>query len=179
MITIEVLKKDSPTVCALAALLIDTVANGGSVSFMHPLAPELARSFWEDSLAAAERRERVVLGAFDGELLVGTTTLLYMWMPNQPHRAELAKMMTRMSHRGQGIARALVRVAEQTAIDNGRTLLTLDTAAEDGGAEFYEKLGFLRAGAIPDYALKPLGGFTATIFYYKRIGENKIDSGRI
>lgn len=173
MITIDVLKKESTVVAALAELLIDTVANDGSVSFVHPVPPALAHSFWEESLDAAARGDRVVFGAYDGDLLVGTTTLLYMWMPNQPHRAELAKMMTRVGYRGQGIARTLVRIAEQTAIESGRTLLTLDTAAENGGMEFYEKLGFIRAGSIPDFALKPLGGFTATVFYYKRIGTIK------
>jgi ribosomal protein S18 acetylase RimI-like enzyme len=171
VITIAVLKKEPTAVAALAELLIDTVANGGNISFVHPVPPPLARSFWEDSLAAAQRGERVIFGAYDGNVLVGTTTLLYMWMPNQPHRAEIAKMMTRIQYRGQGVARALLQVAEQTAIESGRTLLTLDTAADDGGAQFYEKLGFSRAGMIPDYALKPLGGLTGTIFYYKRIGK--------
>ena len=171
MITITVLKKDPAVVAALAELLIDTVANGGNISFMHPVPPALAHAFWEDALSAAERGERVVFGAYVGDLLVGTTTLLYMWMPNQPHRAEIAKMMTRVQCRGKGVARALLQVAERTAIESGRTLLTLDTAAEDGGAPFYEKLGFQRAGVIPDYALKPFGGLTGTIFYYKQIGK--------
>lgn len=171
VITIAVLKKEPKVVAALAELLIDTVANGGNISFIHPVPPALAHSFWEDSLAAAQRGERVIFGAYDGDSLIGTTTLLYMWMPNQPHRAEIAKMMTSVQYRGQGIARALLQAAEQTAIESGRTLLTLDTAAEDGGAQFYERLGFARAGMIPGYALKPLGGFTGTIFYYKRIGK--------
>lgn len=144
MITIDVLKKESGVIAGLAQLLIDVVASGGSVSFLHPVSSEQARTFWEDSFAQAERGERVIFGAYDGERLVGTTTLLYMWMPNQPHRAEIAKMMTRVDYRSRGIARALLHEAEQTAIRSGRTLLTLDTAAEDGGAPFYEKLGFSR-----------------------------------
>ena len=104
------------------------VANGGSVSFMHPLAPEVADAFWEGSLAAAARGERIVLGAFDGERLVGTVTLLLDCPPNQPHRAEIAKLMTRLSHRGRGVAAALMRAAEDLAGKRGRTLLVLDTA---------------------------------------------------
>lgn len=159
-----------PVVAALADLIIETVAHGGSVSFMHPLAPEAATAFWTASLSAADRGERIVLGAFDGDLLVGTVTLLLDCPPNQPHRGEIAKMMTRVSYRGRGIARSLMEVAEQLAIDNGRTLLTLDTAEEEGAAGLYEKLGFQRTGVIPDFALKPHGGLTGTIIYWKRIG---------
>lgn len=97
---------DSPHIrAALGDMLIEVVANGGSVSFMHPLAPTEADSFWEVSLAAAARGGRIILGAFDGESLAATLTLLLDCPPNQPQRAELAKMMTRMSHRGRGIAR--------------------------------------------------------------------------
>ncbi len=170
VIRIAILKKDSTVVSALAELLIETVANGGSVSFMHPLTPELARVFWEDSLAAAERAERIVFGAYDDNALIGTVTLVFIQAPNQPHRAEVAKLMTRMNRRGQGIARKLMQTAEQMAIERGRTLLTLDTAVIDGAAELYEKLGYVRAGVIPDFALKPLGGLTGTAYYYKRIG---------
>ena len=79
----------------LSEILIEVVANGGSVSFMHPLAVETANAFWEASLAAADRGERIVLGAWDGDVLAGTVTLLLDLPPNQPHRAEIAKMMTR------------------------------------------------------------------------------------
>ncbi|WP_208420118.1 GNAT family N-acetyltransferase [Paraflavitalea devenefica] len=164
------LTNQPPVVAALAELIIETVAHGGSVSFMHPLAPEAATAFWTASLAAADRGERIVLGAFDGDLLVGTVTLLLDCPPNQPHRGEIAKMMTRVSYRGRGIARSLMEVAEQLAIDNGRTLLTLDTAEEEGAAGLYDKLGFQRTGVIPDFALKPHGGLTGTIIYWKRIG---------
>jgi ribosomal protein S18 acetylase RimI-like enzyme len=78
--------------------------------------------------------------------------------------------MIRVSHRRQGVARSLMLAAERMAIDCGRTLLNLDTAAEDGAAGFYEGLGFQKAGMIPDYALKPYGGLTGTIIYWKRIG---------
>ncbi|HEY1164104.1 MAG TPA: GNAT family N-acetyltransferase [Chitinophaga sp.] len=168
--TIQPLYSQPQTIAALADLLIETVANGGSVSFMHPLPPEQAIAFWENSLAAADRGERVVLGAFEGAGLLGTVTLLLDCPPNQPHRAEIAKMMTRMQHRNRGIARALALEAERIAIERGKTLINLDTAADEGAAGFYEKLGYLKAGEIPDYALKPHGGLTATILYYKRIG---------
>lgn len=156
---------------ALSEILVEAVANGGSVSFMHPLALEVADAFWEGSLAAAARGERIVLGAFDDESLVGTVTLLLDCPPNQPHRAEVAKLMTRISHRGRGVAKALMRAAERAAVERARTLLVLDTAAEGGASTLYERLGFKLAGVIPDYALKPRGGLTGTMIYWKRPGE--------
>lgn len=154
----------------LSEILIETVANGGSVSFMHPLRPEAAAAFWDGALAAAGRDERIILGAWDGDILAGTVTLLLDCPPNQPHRAEIAKMMTRLSHRGRGVATALMRTAEDLAIKRNRTLLVLDTATDGGAAGLYEKLGFTRAGEIPDYAVKPHGGLTGTLLYWKRIG---------
>ena len=151
----------------LADLLVETVASGGSVSFMHPLAHATAEAFWLGSLAAAERGERIVFGARERDALVGTVTLLLDLPANQPHRAEIAKMMTRVSHRGRGIATALLRAAEAVAIEKGRSLLVLDTAKEDGAAGLYERQGFTLAGEIPNYALKPHGGMTGTLVYWK------------
>jgi ribosomal protein S18 acetylase RimI-like enzyme len=161
----------SPEICnMLSEVLIEVVASGGSVSFMHPLPPATARAFWEDSLAAAARGERIVLGAWEGEVLAGTVTLLLACPPNQPHRAEIAKLMTSPSRRGRGVAAALMRAAEGLAVERGRTLLVLDTAVEGGASGLYERLGFTLAGTIPDYALKPHGGLTGTRIYWKRIG---------
>jgi hypothetical protein len=154
---------------ALSELLVETVASGGSVSFMHPLPLEVADAFWRDSLAAGARGERIVLGAFDGDSLVATVTLLLSLPPNQPHRAEIAKMMTRLSHRHRGIASALMRAAEKLAIERGRTLLVLDTAVDEGASGLYESLGFNLSGIIPDYALRPHGGLTGTMIYWKRL----------
>ena len=160
----------SPEVRAmLGEILVEVVAAGGSVSFMHPLARETAEAFWDRALAAAARDERIILGAWDGEFLVGTVTVLLDCPPNQPHRAEIAKLMTRLSHRGRGVAAALMRAAEQRAVERGRMLLVLDTATDGGASGLYEKLGYVLAGTIPDYALKPHGGLTGTNVYWKRI----------
>ncbi|MGX9572108.1 GNAT family N-acetyltransferase [Mesorhizobium sp. f-mel] len=169
-IEIKTLTQAAETHAMLIDMLVETVAAGGSVSFMHPLAPDAADAFWGKSLMAAERGERAVLGAWEGEVLVGTVTLLLDCPPNQPHRAEIAKLMTRVDHRGKGVATRLMRVAEDLAVEKGRTLLVLDTAAEDGASGLYERLGFTLAGEIPDYALKPHGGLTSTLIYWKRIG---------
>lgn len=167
---IRALNDDAKTGGMLSDLLIETVAAGGSVSFMHPLSRDAAHEFWRKSLAAATRGERAVLGAWDDGTLVGTVTLLLDCPPNQPHRAEIAKLMTRFDHRGRGIASRLMQAAEDLAVERGRTLLVLDTAVEDGAAGLYEKLGFTLTGEIPDYALKPHGGLTGTLIYWKRIG---------
>lgn len=173
-ITITSLGYQPPIVAALAEILIETVAHGGSVSFMHPLSTEHAVAFWDKSLAAADCGERVVLGAWEGDVLVGTVTLHLHCPPNQPHRGEIAKMMTRVNYRGQGIARRLMQEVERLAVERGRTLLTLDTAEDEGAAGLYEKLGYHRTGLIPDFALKPHGGLTGTIIFWKRIGVAKV-----
>jgi ribosomal protein S18 acetylase RimI-like enzyme len=154
----------------LSELLTEVVADGGSVGFMHPLPPERALAFWRDALAAADLGLRIVLGAFDRGRLVGTVSLLLDCPPNQPHRAEIAKLMTRRDHRGRGVASSLVRAAETLALKHRRSLLVLDTATDEGASALYEKLGYVRAGEIPDYALKPHGGLTGTIIFWKRLG---------
>ena len=154
---------------ALSGLLIEAVANGGSVSFMDPVPMEVADQFWESALTAAARGDRIILGAFEGGLLIGTVTLVLDLSQNQPHRAEIVKMITRISHRGRGVATALLRRAEKIALARGRTLLVLDTASDGGAAPLYESVGFKLAGEIPDYAFKPQGGLTGTKFYWKRL----------
>lgn len=167
---IRPLAHSADMVRALAEILVETVAAGGSVSFMHPLSLDAAMAFWDGSLAAAARGERVVFGAFEGEELIGTVTLLLSLPPNQPHRAEIAKLMTRSSHRGKGIATRLMLAAEECAIRQGRTLLVLDTATDGGAGGLYGKLDYTLAGEIPDYALKPHGGLSGTLLYWKRVG---------
>ena len=164
------------TRAGLSAILIEVVANGGSVSFMHPLDPAEADAYWDHALASAARDERVVLGAWQGDVLAGTVTLLLDLPPNQPHRAEVAKLMTRPSHRGLGIATSLMRALETVAVERKRSLLVLDTAVEGGAATLYERLGFILSGEIPDYALKPHGGLTGTLIYWKRIGSDEATS---
>jgi len=169
-IRVAAVTDNAEVIAALSDIIIEVVANGGSVSFMHPLSREIAANFWKDSLARAGRGERVVLSAWDGDDLIGTVTLDLATPPNQPHRAEIAKLMTRVSHRGRGIARSLMLEAERIAVERGRTLLVLDTADDGGAAGLYEGLGYQRVGIIPGYALKPHGGLTGTIIYFKPLG---------
>lgn len=167
MFSIQPLTKEN--LPALCKLLIETVADGGSVSFMHPLSKKDAAEFWEQSLDMAAKGKRIILGAFNDNILAGTVTLLLDLPPNQPHRAEIAKMMTATAFRKRGAARLLLEEAEKIAREKGRWLIVLDTAEEEGASGFYEKQGYQRVGVIPDFALKPHGGLTGTVLYYKRL----------
>ena len=154
---------------ALSALLIETVAANGSVGFMHPLTEQDAQAFWSQALASAKRGERIILGAWQGEQLVGTGTLVLAMAPSQPHRAELTKVMTAQLARGNGVGGALIASLEQAARDHGKSLLTLDAAVTEGATSFYRRLGYRNVGDIPDYAYKPLGGLGATRVFWKSL----------
>jgi ribosomal protein S18 acetylase RimI-like enzyme len=136
---------------------------------MHPVSQATAEKFWESAFAAAARNERVVLGAFEGDTLLGTVTLLLAFPENQPHRCEIAKMMTHPEHRNRGVASLLLQEAERLAAEQGKTLIVLDTAEDGGAAAFYEKHGYTHGGTLPDFALKPHGGLTPTLLYWKRL----------
>jgi len=161
---------------ALSALLIETIAGNGSVGFMHPLAEEDARAFWSQALASASHGERVVLGAWRDDRLVGTGTLVLAMAPSQPHRAELTKVMTAHAARGEGVGAALIDALEQSARSHGKSLLTLDAAVIEGATTFYRRLGFHSAGDIPNYAYKPLGGLGATRVFWKSLDEPAADA---
>ena len=155
-----------PAAGAGERLTVPVAVNADSLATWFPTA---AAAFARASLEAAARGERIVFGAFVDGVLASTVTLLLALPENQPHRAEIAKMMTAPAFRGRGLARALLIEAERQAAMRGRTLLVLDTAEQEGAAGLYEKAGFVRVGAIPDFALKPHGGLTATLLYVKRL----------
>lgn len=163
------LDESEDVVRALGTMLVEVVAAGGSVSFMHPLDAGAAERFWRSSFERVRAGERVILGARSDGALIGTVSLDLCAWPNQPHRAEIGKMMTRPGHRGQGVATRLMQSAEAMAAARGRSLIVLDTAADEGAAGFYEKRGYAMAGRIPDFALKPHGGLTDTIIFWKRV----------
>jgi hypothetical protein len=155
----------------LRDLLVDVVDHGGLVHFMAPLQPQDADNFWDGAFASMARGERLMFAAFDGEVLAGTVTVILKSPPNAPHRAEIAKMMTLSSHRRRGIARALLRHAEREGLKQGKTLLTLDTAAEGGSPVLYESEGFTFMGGMPGHAYRPHGGLCGTRFYYKHLAD--------
>lgn len=152
---------------ALVDLLIDAVEGGASVGFMHPLLQERALAFWSRVEQGVERGERALLVTRDDAgRIVGTVQLLLDLPENQPHRAEIAKMLVHRRARRRGLGEALMRAAEQEARRLGRDLLTLDTASAEA-ARLYQRVGWQRVGEVPGFALWPDGGRCETVFFYR------------
>jgi len=152
----------------LAGVLIDCVEGGASVSFMHPLTPERALAFWRGVAAGAAAGERVLLVAEDESGICGTVQLILALPENQPHRADVAKMLVHRRARRRGLGAVLMEAAEAAAAQRGKTLLVLDTASADA-ARLYERMGWQPVGVVPDYALLPQGGYCDTKFYWRRL----------
>ena len=161
---------DDAQIDALAGLLIDCVEGGASVSFMHPLTRDRAMAFWRRVAQGVAAGERALLVAEDARGLCGTVQLVLDQPENQPHRADLAKMLVHRRARRQGLGAALMGAAEATARECGKTLLVLDAVTGGDAARLYERLGWERVGAIPGYALMPQGGLCSTTVYYRKLG---------
>jgi GNAT superfamily N-acetyltransferase len=152
----------------LAEVLLDCVSGGASVGFMHPLEPSNAREFWRHAADEVRRERRVLLVAEDETGVVGTVQLLLDLPENQPHRADVSKLLVHRRARRQGIGEALMRAADEAARSFGRSLLVLDTAS--GQAErIYERLGWIRVGTVPGFALMPDGAPCDTVFFYRTL----------
>ena len=162
---------DERSIEELSDVLVDCVEGGASVSFMLPIARATAIAFWRDVAASVGRGERILLIAQDAAMhIVGTVQIILAQAENQPHRADIAKMLVHRRARRNGVGAALLAAAEKAARDAGKTLLVLDTAS--GEAErLYAKLGWLRCGVIPGYALLPGGGLCDTTFYYRALAS--------
>lgn len=154
----------------LAAVLADCVADGASVGFLAPYGVEDALPFFADVAAAVGEGATLLFAAERDGRIVGTVQVGIRQMPNQPHRADVKKLLVMRSARGGGIARALMAAAEEEAARRGKTVLVLDTATGSPAESVYERLGWQRAGVIPDYALYPDGRLCATTFFYKKLG---------
>lgn len=154
----------------LAQVLIDCVDGGASVSFMHPLSRAKALDFWRHVAVGVERGERALLVAEDAAGIVGTVQIVLQQPENQPHRADVAKMLVHRRARRRGIGAALMRAVEDVARECGKTLLVLDTVVGGDAERLYLRLGWQPCGIVPDYALLPRGGYCATQFFYRRLG---------
>jgi GNAT superfamily N-acetyltransferase len=152
---------------ALADVLIDCVEGGASVSFMQPLTRQRALAFWRRVARDVAEGARALLVAEDAAGLCGTVQLLLDLPENQPHRADIAKMLVHRRARRRGLAASLMRSAEDTAHTLGRSLLVLDAVTGGDASRVYERLGWVRVGDIPRYALFPTGGFCSTTYYYR------------
>ena len=151
----------------LADILVAAVNAGGSVSFLPPMAVDLAREFYRRAAADVAAGRKILLAGWVGGKLSGTVMLDLATPPNQPHRAEVQKLLVHPDARRLGLARALMLRAELEAARAGRSLLTLDTRADDHAESLYHDLGWTEAGRIPGYALNPDGTTHATVLFYK------------
>ena len=159
---------DDAQIDELAGVLIDCVDGGASVSFMRPLPHVRAVVFWRGVAQGVAAGERALLVAEDAVGICGTVHLVLSQPENQPHRAELSKMLVHRRARCQGVGAALLQAAEDTARECRKSLLVLDTASDEA-ERLYERQGWTRVGVIPGYALLPEGGLCSTTLYYRNL----------
>lgn len=162
---------DEAALHALAAVLVDCVEGGASVSFMSPLSHERALAWWRGVAEGVALGVRALLVAEDAQGIVGTVQLVLAQPENQPHRADVSKMLVHRRGRRRGIGQALMRAAEGVARDEGKTLLVLDTGSAEA-ERLYERTGWVRVGTIPGFALWPQGGPCDTVFFYRELAPD-------
>lgn len=165
------IRVDDNLIDGLIDVLVDCVEGGASVSFMQPLTRERAAAFWRKVAAGVAAGERALLVAEDDRGVCGTVQLIFDLPENQPHRADLAKMLVHRRARRRGLGEALMRAAEQTARDCGKTLLVLDAVTDGDAARLYARLGWVRVGDIPNFALYPQGGYCSTTYFYRNLAD--------
>lgn len=155
---------------ALAGLLVDCVDGGASVSFMQPMTAVKSMKFWCGIADAVARGDRALLVAEDNDgMVLGSVQLVLALPENQPHRADVAKLLVHRHARRRGVARRLMQAVEDIARDEGRTLLVLDTVTDGDGDRLYTAAGWQRVGDIPQFALMPDGRPCSTTFFYKPV----------
>lgn len=170
--TIETLSPERFRACLpdLAALLKDAVDGGASVNFVAPFTLEAAAAFWASLESAVSSGQRIVLAAWDGEALIGCVMLALATQPNGLHRAEVQKMLVHSTARGNGYGKALMAAVEQCAKDAGRTLIVLDTECGSVAERLYERVGYTRAGVIPNFATNTEGDLRDAVVFYRFVG---------
>jgi GNAT superfamily N-acetyltransferase len=157
----------------LALVLIDCVEHGASVSFMSSLSPTQARQFWQHIATDLIVGKRVLMVARNNQQrIVGTAQAIFDLPDNQPHRADVAKMLVHSQYRRQGIAQALLIALEHHCLQAGKTLLVLDTDTNGKAYPMYKKLGWILVGDIPNFALMPDGSPCSTSFFYRDLKAN-------
>ena len=155
----------------LAAVLVDCVEGGASVGYLTPYSHEEARRVYAEYADEVERGRRVLLAAFSDGALVGTAQVVFAPHPNQPHRADVARVLVTRRARRRGIAARLMERAESEALAEGRTLLVLDAVTGGDAERLYERLGWVKVGVIPNYALFPDGRPCDTTYFWKSLSS--------
>ena len=153
----------------LAAVLVDCVEGGASVSFMSPFSQAQALAFFRKIASSVTSGDTLLLAAKLGGRIVGTVQLGLDTPPNQPHRADVRKMLVHRSSRRFGIGAALMARVEDEARRLGRWLLVLDTVPGESGYRVYKRAGWIECGVIPDYAMFPDGRLCDTTLFWKRL----------
>ncbi len=160
---------DEKCIAELAGVLVDCVEGGASVSFMQPLSLERAANFWRGLADDVAGGDRILFVAEDEDGIAGTVQVVFARSENQPHRADIAKMLVHRRARNKGAGGQLMQMAEDAARAAGKTVLVLDTASSEA-ERIYKRLGWIFVGEIPDYALLPEGGLCSTRLYYRALG---------
>ena len=155
----------------LALLLLDATAADASVGFLDSTTLEEAKEWWRRNIA----ERTILLVARDTEGIAGTVQLRPAAMPNQRHRADVAKLLVHRRARRQGLGGMLMREIEDRARSAGFTLLTLDTKRGDAAESLYRRSGWTEVGVIPRYALDPDGSFCDTVIFYKDLSADDAD----
>lgn len=161
----------------LADILLDCVAGGASVSFMADMSRDEALAFWEKVARGVENGERLLFVAESEAQFIGTVQVIASGIPNQPHRADLAKMLVRGPARGKGVGAALLAAAESASLEAGWWLMVLDTVVDSEGDRLYRRGGWTPVGIIPNYALWPDGRLCGTRYYYKDLRPGGTSAG--
>jgi ribosomal protein S18 acetylase RimI-like enzyme len=172
MIEIEQLSatQAQPLLAALTEVLQGCVADGASVGFIDAGDRAAMERFWQDKIYSLASGDNQLLVAWQQGVIVATVMVGFSAMPNGRHRAEISKLLVHPSARRQGIARRLMQQAEQLAVEQGKTLLVLDTRSGDVATDLYLSLDWQIAGSIPLYAESTEGALDATTVMYKVVG---------
>ncbi|MDN3015399.1 GNAT family N-acetyltransferase [Paenibacillus sp. BSR1-1] len=165
MLIIEELYSIEESISELSELLVNVVDDGAAVGFLPPMKPSLAREYWETVLSPGV----ILFAAKINNRIVGSVQLHLCMKQNGLHRADIAKLITDPDFRRQGLGRALMQKAEERALQEGRSLLVLDTREGDASNKLYQSLGFIEAGRIPNFAKSANGELHTTVLYYKNL----------
>ena len=158
----------------LTALLQDAVLSGASIGFLHPLSNKDAKNYWSEVVTALKSSYRILLIAEENKNIIGSVQLDMASRSNGNHRAEISKLMVHTSHRSKGVGQSLMDAIEVEAQLAGRTTLILDTREGDPSERLYSKLGYTRAGTIPEYARSTNGSLHTTVFMYKLLKQGRV-----
>lgn len=164
---------DASTIDGLTDVLMDCVNGGASIGFMQPFTRARALSFWQRVAADVAAERRALIAAADGDGICGAVQLIFDLPDNQPHRADLAKMLVHRRARRRGLGAALLAAAESLARECGKSLLVLDAVTDGDAARMYARAGWTRVGDIPGFALYPDGRPCGTTYFYRELSTGR------